>query len=184
MDRARLSEMSPDDAAFLALPERLDSRCADAWRLLVADPTRSRDLAREALAAAATPLDEAWANLCTAYHHARTAQADAAEAGLARARQAFAELSDPRGAALADVGCGYLELARGRPDQAAEALERALVHHTRAPQVAPLDHFLAYHALALARYRQGRLEQVIQHHYANLLLLDECNARAPLAVVL
>jgi hypothetical protein len=148
--------MSPEDAAFLALPDRLDARCADAWRLLVADPSRSSHLAREALAAAATPLDQAWAHLCTAYHDARTAQAESAAANLDRARQGFDQLGDPRGAALADVGAGYLELARGRPDPAVEALERALGHHMRATRVAPLDHFLAYHALALARYRQGR----------------------------
>ncbi|HUP98115.1 MAG TPA: BTAD domain-containing putative transcriptional regulator [Usitatibacter sp.] len=187
MDRLRQqtrTQMSPGDRAFLALPEALDARVAEAWRLLVADPARSGMLAADAREAVRMPLDRAWSILCSLYHAARSGRLEEADDLLRAARAAFAQIPDERGTSLTDVGEGYVLLARGRPDAAVEAIERALDRHTRAPTVAPLDHFLAYHALALARTRQGLLDDVIQHHYANLLLLEQSAQPAPLAVVL
>lgn len=168
--------------AFLSLPAGIGSRCAGAWRAFVSDPPRSRTLAAEALAGEDGASAPGWAGLCLAYHQARCAEVEPAQATLARARAGLRE--DARGRALADVIAGYVEVARGEPERAVATIESAVAANARSGTAHALDRFLAGHALALAHGRQGRLELVLHHHYANLLLLEPFGAPSPLAVVL
>jgi DNA-binding SARP family transcriptional activator/tetratricopeptide (TPR) repeat protein len=172
------------DAPFFQFPEALDGDCVEAWRLFVANPERSRELALRAFTAAGKPLSTGWAGICLAYHLTRGAETAPATAAVERTQRLFEDLREPRGIALAGVSLAYLEIMRGQPDQAATRLERIAEAYARSASVAPLDHFLAYHALALAYARQGHVDRVLHHHYANLLLLEQCGSPPPLAVVL
>jgi len=173
-----------DDDAFLALPPGLDGACAEAWRMFASDPPRSRRLAAEAFARRARAGPRAWAGLCLAYQQARAGETQDAAGKLDEVRILLRKSRDARGKALADVIGAYVDLARGEPDAAASALEGVARAAARQDRGHPLDRFLAGHAAALAHGRQGRLEQVLHHHYANLLLLERYPSPAPLAVVL
>ncbi len=169
---------------FFRLPEALDAACAEGWRLFVADPPRSQQLAKDALGRSREPLSRAWARLGIAYHHIRGAQFDEASDTLRGVRELFIELRDSRGGALTEVLGAYLGIVRGETDRALETLGRVVERYAQSERIAPLDHFLAFHAIALAYGRQGHLERALQHHYANLLLLEQCGSPSPLAVVL
>ncbi len=179
----------PDDDpssadVFFQLPEALDAACIAAWRQIVADPARSRSLAAGVFGASRDKLDQAWAGLCVAYHQIRGGALDDASDALRRARELFGDLRDARGEALGSVTGAYFDIVRGDTARALEALERVIESYAKSKRIAPLDHFLAYHAIALAHGRQGNLEAALQHHYANLLLLEQCGSPSPLAVVL
>ncbi|HEX5129033.1 MAG TPA: BTAD domain-containing putative transcriptional regulator, partial [Usitatibacter sp.] len=82
------------------------------------------------------------------------------------------------GRALAEVMAAYLDIGQGHAERAiGSLLAHAAAEH-------PLDRFLASHALALANSHLGRLDEVLHHHYANLLLLEESGWPSPLPVVL
>lgn len=169
---------------FLALPPGLDPRCEQAWRAFVSDPPASRALAEEALKAESTPQSRTLAALCLAYHQARAGQADAAAATLEAARAQAEGEGDARASRLASIIGGYVDVARGEAQRALDALDAALADIARHGPPHALDRFLACHALALAHARLGHLDQVLHHHYANLLLLEEQGASTPLPVVL
>ena len=175
--------MDPDDL-FFQFPEALDAECVEAWRQFVAGPERSRKLASHAFSRDGDPVSTGWAGLCLAYHLTRAAEVAPAAAALDRTRLLFEELGDPRGTVLAGVSQAYLDIVRGQADRAAVRLEGIAEAYARSASVAPMDHFLAYHALALAYGRQGHVDRVLHHHYANLLLLEQCGSPPPLAVVL
>lgn len=169
---------------FLGLPPGLDARCIQAWRAFVSDPPASRALAEEALAAQAGLRSAAYAGLCVAYHDARAGQAQAAVSRLAEARGQGQAAGDARVGRLAAVIDAYVEVARGQPERAVAGLEASLADMAREGPSHPLDRFLACHGLALAHARLGHLDQVLHHHYANLLLLEQHGASTPLPVVL
>lgn len=175
---------SPSEDAFFGLPEALGPACLEAWRRIVADPPRSFALATGVTEKGRGRLDRAWAGLCAAYHRIRGGELAQASGDLERARELFGGLADPRGEALAAVTGAYLDIARGEPDRALATLEDVVHSHARSERIAPLDQFLAYHALALAYGRLGNLELALQHHYANLQLLERFGTPSPLAVVL
>ncbi len=169
---------------FFNFPNALDGECVEAWRQFVANPERSRELASRASTTAAQPLSAGWAGLCLAYHLTRGAQIAPAAQALERSSRLFEELRDTRGGTLASVSAAYLDIMRGQADQAIERLERITETYARSGSVAPIDHFLAYHALALAYARKGQVDRVLHHHYANLLLLEQSGSPPPIAVVL
>ena len=172
------------DDPFFQFPEALDTECVEAWRQFVAGPERSRELASHAFSRDGDPVSTGWAGLCLAYHLTRAAEVAPAAAALDRTRLLFEELGDPRGTVLAGVSQAYLDIVRGQADRAAVRLEGIAEAYARSASVAPMDHFLAYHALALAYGRQGHVDRVLHHHYANLLLLEQCGSPPPVAVVL
>lgn len=176
--------MPAGDDPFFRFPPALGGESVEAWRQFVASPERSLSLASRAFSAAASPVSTGWAGLCLAYHLTRAAELAPAAAALERTRALFEELRDPRGCALAGVSQAYLDIACGRADQAALRLEGIAEAYARSASVAPMDHFLAYHALTLAYGRQGFVDRVLHHHYANLLLLEQCGSPPPMAVVL
>lgn len=173
------SSVGPHDA-FLGLPVGVGADAREAWQAFASDPVRSRAAARRACDGGSSP-GSGWGALCLAYHAARAGDVAAAEAALRIGRE---QLRDPRGAGLAEIAEGYVQIARGEPERAIATLEAALATGTESGHAAALDRFLACHALALAHGRQGRLEQVLDHHYTNILLLERYDAPAPLAVVL
>ena len=175
--------MDSDDL-FLRLPEALDSACEEAWRQFVAAPQRSRELAEQVFSARTHPRAGGWAGLCFAYHLARAAQVEDAQTTLKQVRELFASLADARGTDLAEVLESYVDIVRGRGEEAVARLERIAEAQATSPDVAPLDRFLVYHGLALAYGRLGQLERVLQHHYANVALLERCGSPPALAVVL
>src|SRR5687768_11866851 len=152
--------------------------------MFASDPPRSRRLAAEAFADRARATPRGWAALCLAYQQARAGETQHAAATLDEVRILLRKARDARGKALADVIGAYVDVARGEPDAAVAALERVAAAAARQDRAHPLDRFLAGHAAALAHGRHGRLEQVLHHHYANLLLLERYPSPAPLAVVL
>ena len=172
------------DDPFFRFPPALGAECVEAWRQFVASPERSRGLASRAFSGEAGPVSTGWAGLCLAYHLTRSAEIAPAAAALERTRALFEELRDPRGAALAAVSQAYLDIVCGKADQAAVRVEGIAEGYARSESVAPMDHFLAYHALTLAYGRQGYVDRVLHHHYANLLLLEQSGSPPPLAVVL
>lgn len=169
---------------FLALPEGVGPRCERAWRAFVSDPPASRRLAEEALAGEGDAQSRAYAAICLAYHEARTGDAAAAASHLGLARGLCEKAGDARAARLAAIVGAYVDVARGDPERAVANLEAALADSARSSPAFALDRFLACHALALAHGRLGHLDQVLHHHYANLLLLEQHGAATPLAVVL
>jgi DNA-binding SARP family transcriptional activator len=177
------SVLAADDP-FFRFPPALGVQCVEAWRQFVASPERSRSLASQAFAGDANPVSTGWAGLCLAYHLTRSAEVAPAAAAIDRSRALFDELRDSRGIALAGVSQAYLDIACGRADQAAVRLEGIAESYARSESVAPMDHFLAYHALTLAYGRQGYVDRVLHHHYANLLLLEQSGSPPPVAVVL
>jgi DNA-binding SARP family transcriptional activator len=145
---------------------------------------RSRELARQTFGNGAKPRTSGWAGLCLAYHLARGAEVEHAERTLAEVRGLFARVGDGRGADLAEVLQSYALIVRGEGEEAARRLEAIASRHATDRDVAPLDRFLVYHGLALAYARLGQLERVLQHHYANVVLLERCGSPPPLAAVL
>ena len=181
----RIAPGAPDpEADALGLPAGVGQACALAWRNFVADPPRSREYAEESVASQASPAGRAWAGLCLAYHQARAADATGTAGTLQEARKGLESLGDVRGQALCDVMTAYLDINCGEAGRAISALEAELARHTRSQDVRALDRFLACHALALGHSRQGQIDQVLHHHYANLLLLEQCGWTTPLPVVL
>jgi DNA-binding SARP family transcriptional activator/tetratricopeptide (TPR) repeat protein len=166
---------------FLRLPDSLDAESIEAWRQFVAAPQRSRELADHAFRAHAG----GWAGLCLAYHQARGAEVEAAQGTLRHVGSSPEGAADARVTDLAKVLDGYVDIVRGREEEAVARLERlAAAQATGATAAAPLDRFLVYHGLALAYGRLGQLERVLQHHYANVTLLERCGSPPALAVVL
>lgn len=181
----RLVPAEPDpEAEALSLPAGVGQACVMAWRNFVADPRRSREFAQESFASSASAAGRAWAGLCLAYHQARAGDADGTAAALHEARRLLESRSDARGLALCGVMAAYLDINRGEAERAIAALEATLARNAHAPHAHALDRFLACHALALAHSRQGQIDQVLHHHYANLLLLEQCGWSTPLPVVL
>jgi DNA-binding SARP family transcriptional activator len=162
----------------------VESPAAEAWRGFVAAPVRSRELARQTFGNGAKPHTSGWAGLCLAYHLARSAEVESAERTLAEVRDLFGSLKDGRGADLADVLQAYALIVRGQGEEAVHRLEAIAGRQAIDSGVAPLDRFLVYHGLALAYARLGQLERVLQHHYANVVLLERCGSPPPLAAVL
>lgn len=147
-------------------------------------PDRSRELASRAFSQGSDAPSAGWAGLCLAYHLTRGGEIAPAAATLERSRALFADARDPRGATLAEVSQAYLDIVRGNAGEAVARLEEVAQSHARSVGVAPMDHFLTYHGLALAHGRLGEVDRVLHHHYANLLLLEQCGSPTPLAVVL
>jgi DNA-binding SARP family transcriptional activator len=172
------------DDPFFQFPKALEAECVEAWRQFVAGPERSRELASRAFSRAGEPVSTAWAGLCLAYHLTRGAEITKAAATVERTGKLFEDSRDARGAALVEVSQAYLNIMCGQADAAIARLQRIAESHARSPSVAPMDYFLTYHALALAYGRQGHVDRVLHHHYANLLLLEQCGSPPPLAVVL
>ena len=168
----------------LGLPVGAGQACEQAWRAFVADPPRSRELAQESVKTSGEPASRSWASLCLAYHQARAGDVSGTVASLRQARADFHSLADARGPVLCEVIMAYLDINRGEAARAIGGLETALATITHLPEARPLDRFLACHALALAHSRQGQIDQVLHHHYANLLLLEQCGWTTPLPVVL
>jgi tetratricopeptide (TPR) repeat protein len=152
--------------------------------MFVSDPPHSRRLAVQAFAEGASAAPRAWAGLCLAYQQARAGETEDAAGTLDEVRILVRKARDARGKTLADMIGAYVDVARGEPEAAVATLEHLAAAATRQDRAHPLDRFLAGHAAALAHGRQGRLEQVLHHHYANLLLLERYPSPAPLAVVL
>lgn len=175
--------MGSDDP-FFRFPKALDAECVEAWREFVARPERSRELAAQAFSRIGKPVSAAWAGLCLAYHLTRRAEIAPAAETIERTRKLFEDSRDARGTALAEVSLSYLDIMRGQAGAAVERLERIAEAYARSASVAPMDHFFAYHGLALAYGRQGHVDRVLHHHYANLLLLEQCGSPSPIAVVL
>ncbi len=142
------------------------------------------DLASRAFARGGEPVSVGWAGLCLAYHQTRGGEIAQSAATVERTRKLFDDSHDERGAALVEVSQAYLDIMRGQADAAVIRLQRVAEAYVRSASVAPIDHFLAYHALALAYGRQGHVDRVLHHHYANLLLLEQCGSPPPLGVVL
>jgi DNA-binding SARP family transcriptional activator len=172
------------DDPFFQFPKALDAQCVEAWEQFVAGPERSRDLASQVFSRAGQPAATGWAGLCLAYHLTRSAETAQAAATIERTRILFEDASDARGAALAEVSLAYLDIVRGKADEAVVRLERIAQTYAQSGSVAPLDRFLVYHGLALAYARQGHVDRVLHHQYANLLLLEQCGLPTPVAVVL
>jgi tetratricopeptide (TPR) repeat protein len=172
------------DHPFFRFPKALDAECVEAWREFVARPERSRELAAQAFSRTGKPVSTAWAGLCLAYHLTRRAEIAPAAETVERTRKLLEDSRDARGIALAEVSQAYLDIMRGQADAAIERLEQIAEAYAASASVAPIDHFFAYHGLALAYGRQGHVDRVLHHHYANLLLLEQCGSPSPIAVVL
>lgn len=169
---------------FLRLPIALDENCVEAWRQFVAQPGLSYELAARSASASGERLSNPWALLCLGYHETRLARSAAAAQALDAAGRSFDELRDARGARLTEVCRAFLHIVHGKLDEAGASLEEIVTRLAQTADGAPFDHFLAHHALALVRSRQGQVDQVLHLHYANLQLLELCGSPAPLAVVL